>query len=170
MREILIKTLIPILLLSVAELFFFTNIGIKDVNKSMMGKLYAAMENAGGSILEYVPRKAIVAIENVNRRMYVCKKTERKLHNQKLISKGVTMCVLIAMVIVILLVGYTPDQSWIEWWVATIIESAILLAVVITFQLTFLNQIVKGGYQYSTNNELKYRIYNALKDMKTGTI
>ena len=52
-----------------------------------------------------------------------------------------------------------------EWWIATIIESVILLSLLLFFQFKFLNNIVKNPkYVYFTDSEIKYDLYKKLKE------
>ena len=171
MKEILIKTMIPILFLTIAEIVFFVWMGVKDVQDSMTQKISNAISKVDkNNYLSKIPNSIVDTIDGINKRMYNCKKKERELHNSQLVAKGIFMCLCLTIIIVLLLIFYTPDISWAEWIISTIIETIILMGLVVTFQLVFLYQIMKGGYSYMTNSELKYRIYNSLLKSKTSTL
>lgn len=172
MIEVLVKTLIPILLLTVVELVFFFVVAIKDIDKDFSSfmkqfadKLFKTEESK--MINGYV----LNILEKINERTLVCSESSRQRYNKILLFNGVYLVFILLLVIVLLLLNMKIEGSMLEWWIATIIESLLLVGLLGYFQFTFLEEIIKNKkFKYFTDSEIKLKIYENVLKLKTPTL
>ena len=171
MTEIYVKALIPILILTLAEIAFFFLVGTKDVESSIERKL----KNGIKSLLEKksipINSDVISVLKVLNERTHNCSIKNRENINGKLLLRALFLVFLIMSMIIWLFPGVKPTNSWLEWWIVTFIESVILVGLLAYFQLLFLNTIIKNPKMiYFTNEEIMYHLHTNLKNMKEPTL
>ena len=170
MIDVLVKTLIPILLLTVVELVFFFNIAVKDINNDFNSKIGGIIElffktDVSKKINIYM----IEMIERINERTLICSERDRKRYNSVLLFRGVFL-VFMLLLAIFLLIPKLEDANF-NWWMSTLIESVILLVLLAYFQFKFLNEIIKSpDYVYFTNEEIKLGIVNNVSKIKVPSL
>jgi len=166
MIEVLIKSLIPILLLTIAEVLFFFFIAVKDIQTSFDMKIDSTIDS-NESDFKKLNRFMLDVISIVNERLLICGNKNRDYHNSRLVWRAMALIFVLLLIIVLLYMKMDLQISTSEWWIATIIESVILLSLLLFFQFKFLNNIVKNPkYVHFTDSEIKYDLYKKLKEAK----
>ena len=172
MIEVLVKTLIPILLLTVAEVGFFFLIAVKDINNnfdSRMNNIVNLFFKTKES--EMINKSMLTILEQVNERTLTCTERDRKRYNQSLLFRGIFLIFIIVLIIFWLLPKMEIEGTISTWWISTIIESLLLVGLLGYFQFTFLNEIIKApDFVYFTNPEIKYNIHKNVSELKVATL
>ena len=172
MIEVLVKTLIPVLLLTVVELLFFFIVAVEDVNLTFNNRLKNIVELIFKTdVAKMINKDMLILLEKVNERTLSCSERDRKRYNQSLMFRGAILVFFLLLSIFWLLPKMKINGSIVSWWTATIIESIILLVLLGYFQFTFLNEIIKApDYVYYTDSELKLGIQENVLKLKSATL
>lgn len=172
MIEILVKTLIPIFLLTVIEVVFFFLIAVKDINNnfdSRMGNIIDILFKTNES--KMINKSMLTLLEKVNERTLTCTERDRKRYNQSLLFRGIFLIFTILLCIFWLLPKMNIQESIGTWWISTIIESLLLVGLLGYFQFTFLNEIIKApDFVYFTDSEIKLGIHKNVSELKVATL
>ena len=172
MIELLVKTLIPILLLTIVEVGFFFIIAAEDINKGFNFNLNKVInfifKNEKSKMINPL---MLNILEKINERTLKCSEIERKRFNRSLLFNALYLIFAILILILILLNNLKIETGLGKWWIATIIESLILLGMLGYFQWTFLNEIIKNPkFVAFTDSEIKLGIYENVSKLKTPTL
>ena len=172
MIEVLVKTLIPMFILSVVEVIFFFLVAVKDINKSFdsrMGEIVNLLFKTKES--KMINKSMLSLLEKVNERTLICTERDRKRYNQSLLFRGMFLIFVILLLIFLLLPKMKIEESIGTWWISTIIESLILVGLLGYFQFTFLNEIIKApDFVYFTEPEIKLGIHKNVSELKVATL
>ena len=82
MIEVLVKTLIPVLLLTVVELLFFFIVAVEDVNATFNNRLKNIVELIFKTdVAKSINKDMLTLLEKLNERTLICSERDRKRYS-----------------------------------------------------------------------------------------